>query len=405
VRVLVVSQYFHPEMTAASLRLRPLGAGLVERGHEVDLVCEIPNHPRGVVDPDFRGHAVVRRDVDGIDTRYVWVRASPSKQAPARLAAYASYAALATMTGARLPRPDVVFASSPPLSVGVVGSLLARRYRVPFVLDVRDLWPAVAGALGEVSSSRVLGLAQRLERHLYRGAAAVTTVTEPFAEHIGAIADPGKVHLLPNGTTAAWLGLADTEVEREEVGLPGDRFVWTYAGNVGLSQGLETAIEAAERLGSGFRLLILGEGASRERLRRLAAALPDGAVEFRDAVPAETAARYMRASDALLVSLSPDPVLAKTVPIKLYDSCAVGRPVLVSAPGEAQRLASEEGAGIPLPPGDAEALADAVRGLAGDEGRRAEAAQQARRFAAEHLRERQVPKLERVLAEAAARGR
>jgi colanic acid biosynthesis glycosyl transferase WcaI len=402
-RVLLLTQYFHPEMTAAPLRLRPFAAGLVGLGHEVDVVCEIPNHPQGVVHEGYRGHPLVRRELDGARVSYVWVYASRSKRAPARLANYATYTASATLIGGTRRRPDVILASSPPLSVGPVGAMLSKRFRVPWVLDVRDLWPEVARVLGELSDPRVLRFSYWLERRLYRSAAAITTATEPFVDHIAGLTEPAKVHLIPNGTTQMWVDLGATEVDRAEVGLPADRFVWTYAGNVGLSQDLEVAVEAAALLGQGFQLLILGDGASRGRLEERAGSLPDSQVTFHDSVPADRAARIMRASDALLVPLADDPALGKTVPVKLYDSCAVGRPVVVAAPGESRRLAADHGAGVAVPPGDPAALAEAIRRLASDPAFGDRVAEQGRSFAAQHLRERGVPRMEQTLAEAAGR--
>jgi glycosyltransferase involved in cell wall biosynthesis len=401
-RVLLVSQYFHPEMTAAPLRLRPLGAGLVRRGHQVEVVTALPNHPQGVVHEGYRGRPLLRRDVDGMRVSYVWVYASPSKGTAVRLANYASYAAVASLVGAVRQRPDVILASSPALSVGAVGALLSRRYRVPWVLDVRDLWPEVPRVVGEITNPRVLRFASWLERRLYRDAAAITTVTMPFIDHIAELTDRGKIHLIPNGTTRTWVDLGAVEVDRGELGLPQDRFVWTYAGNIGHSQALETAVAAAAELGEGFQLLLVGDGASRERLTTQAASLPGGQVAFRNPVPAPVAAQIMRASDALLVSLADRPELGKTIPIKLYDSCAVGRPVVVAAPGESRRIASDQGAGLAVAPGDSAALAAAIRKLASDRELRGVLGEGGRRFAAEHLREGQVERLERVLEQAAA---
>ncbi len=396
-RVLIVTQYFTPEVTAASLRLHPLAAGLAVRGHDVEVICEMPSHPGGVVHEGFRRRLTKQVEQDGFRTRHLWTHASPSKRPVHRLLSYATFASSATMAGAAARRPDVVFASSPPLSVGVVGALLARRFRAPWVFDVRDLWPAVAAALGEVPNRRLLAFARNLERRLYESAAAITAATEPFIEHIDGMTTRQKAHLLPNGTTADWLEVGETEVAREDLDLPSDRFLWTYAGNIGLSQDLEVAIEAARLLGDGFRLLILGDGTGRAHLEEAAKRLPDGEVMMRPPVPPALAARYMRASDALLVSLSDSPVLGKTIPVKLYDSCAVGRPVVVAAPGESRRLALEEGAGLAVQTGDARALADAVRRLRNDAELRNRLAQGGRRFAARNLRENGVGTLEGVL--------
>ena len=399
-RILLISQYFTPEITAAPLRLRPFAAGLAALGHQVEVICEVPSHPQGVIYEGFSSRPVQRRSLDGCSVTHVWAWPARSKSALSRLAAYGSYAAAATLAGLLAERPDVILASSPPLSVGVVGSLLSRRHGVPWVLDVRDLWPQVAGELGKVSSSRALAAATALEHRLYRSAAAITTTTEPFRAHIGRYTETSKVTVIPNGTTRDWMAMGELEIDPASVGLDPQRFVWTYAGNVGLSQGLEVAVEAARRLGPSFQLLILGDGASRPGLRREAAAAPAGSVAFRDPLPPSEASRLMRASDALLVSLADKPALGKTVPVKLYDSAALGRPIVVAAPGEPRRISEQTGAALTVPPGDPEALADAVRRLNEDEGLRRRLSGAARQFAAAHLREDGVRRLEAVLAAA-----
>lgn len=398
-RVLIVTQYFSPELTAASLRLEPIAAGLARRGHEVEVVCEFPSHPHGIIPPEYRGRVRVRESGGGYAVTRVWTRASPSKRARARLASYASFAVAATAAGATLSRVDAILASSPPLPVGEVGSLLARRHRCPWVLDVRDLWPQAPLALGELEPGRASRVAEALERHLYRAADAVTTPTPSFAAHIAAIAgERDKVHVIANGTTREWLAAGEAEPDREAAGLPADRFVWTYAGNLGLSQDLEVAIEAAALLGEGYELLLLGDGTRREALERYAAERPGGIVRFRDAVPPVEAMAIMRASDALLVALADVPALGRSIPVKLYDSCAIGRPVIVAAPGEVRALAEQQRAGLTIDPGDPAALAAAVRSLASSAATRERLATSGREFARQSLRETGVEQIEGVLA-------
>jgi colanic acid biosynthesis glycosyl transferase WcaI len=395
-RALIFTQHYAPEVTAARFRVEAFARCLVERGHEVRVVCPVPNHPQGVVRPGYEARALKRRQVDGIEVAYVRVAVTAAKTLRHRLAYYGSYAAMAAAVGSAMRRPDVILASSPPLTVGAAAALVAARHRVPWVLDVRDLWPEVAVTLGEVSPGPLVASAQWLERRLYRSAARVTTVTEPFREAIRQRnADPAKVLLIPNGTTRAWIEIGEREVPRQAVGIPEDRFVWAYAGNVGLSHGLEVAIEAAARLGDGFQLLVIGEGPARESLERRAAELPEGTVKFRPLVEAAELARVLRASDALLAIQRG--ALTKVVSSKLYDYCAVGRPVLAVAEGEMRRLVEARGAALGVPAGDPEALAGAVRRLRRDRGLGVQLANEGRRFAAEHLRERQAELLARQL--------
>jgi colanic acid biosynthesis glycosyl transferase WcaI len=397
-RVLIFTQYFPPEIGATQARLHSFAAGLAERGHDVEVVCEMPNHPQGVVHPGYGGRLVERRTLDGFRVNYVWVRTSKTKTPRSRLVFYGSYAASAAVVGVARKRPDVVFASSPPLPVAVAAAAVAARHRVPWVLDVRDLWPDAAVAMGELSEGRALHAAEWLERRLYTSAAAITTVTEPFVRAIAAnVDDPEKITLVPNGTTQFWLDAARLEPDRAALGLPEDRFVWTFAGNVGKAQGLEAAIDAAALLGDNFRLVSLGNGPARAALEERARLASPGCVLFRDQVPPSVAAEYLRASDALLVSLAADEKLRSFVPSKLYDCFAVGRPVIVAAAGEAARLADEASAAVTVAPDSPNALAYAVRRLQADPQLGDELPARARRFAMRHDRARHVEVLDRLL--------
>lgn len=397
-RVLVFAQYFPPEIGAGQTRVHTFAAGLAARGHDVHVICEAPNHPQGVFQPGYGERLVDRRERDGYKVSYVKVLTGQEKTFVTRLGFYGSYVAAALAVGMATSRPDVIFASSPPLPVGIPPLAAAIRHRCPWVLDVRDLWPEAAVAMGLLSNPRIVDLTDRLARSLYKRADAITTVTEPFRQAIAAkTADHGKIELLPNGTTDFWLGAGEVEVGREELDLPGDGFLWTYAGNMSAAQGLASAVEAARILGDGFRLLMVGEGPERDQLERQAESAPSGSVIFRRQMAPAEAARLLRTSDALLVQLADQPALRDFVPSKLYDCCAVGRPVIVAAAGEPTRLAGETGCGLAVPPGDAGALAAAVRRLRDETELSGRLVAAGRDFAAANVRERQVERLEQLL--------
>jgi colanic acid biosynthesis glycosyl transferase WcaI len=397
VRILIVTQFFVPEIGAAQTRLHTFAAGLAARGHDVNVVCEVPNHPQGIVHRGFGMRLIDARRLDGFSTLYVWVKVSTTKTMRTRLAFYGSYAAMATAVGASLSRPDVVFASSPPLPLGVAAALVAARHRVPWVLDVRDLWPDAAVAMGELRPGRALRAAQLLERCLYRSASAISTVTEPFRASIAdKVGDPEKITLIPNGTTRFWLAARGLGPDRATLGLPVDRFVWTYVGHLGVAQGLEPAVDAANLLDDRYLLLIIGDGPARGGLEARAREC-SGAVEFRSQVAPGDARRYLRSSDALLVPLAADPALQSFVPSKLFDYAAVGRPMIVTARGEAQRIAAKADAALEVAPEDPAALARAVQRLAEEQDLRERLSAAAPRLAAANLREHQIERLEALL--------
>jgi len=398
VRVLVLTQHFPPEITAASFRLEAFARALADRGHEVHVLCPVPNHPSGLVADGYRHRPIVRRVEAGIRVSHLWVVTSSRKTLWTRLAYYGSYAAAGALAGALGKRPDVILASSPPLTVAVPAGMLAHRHRAPLVLDVRDLWPASAVALGELRPGRLLAAAERLERWAYRSAERLITANEAFARSIAATAPPGRgVEVIPNGTTAAWLEAGKATVPRASLGLPEDRFILAYAGNFGLAHGLEIAVDAVGLLDPDVLLLLIGEGPRRASVAERARPL-GGRVALRGLMEPADAARHLRAADALLVSERQD----STVSAKLYDMCAIGRPIIAACTGELRRVVEREKVALPVPHGDARALAEAVRALRSDPALGQALIAAARRFAEAHRRERQGERAAALLESVAA---
>jgi glycosyltransferase involved in cell wall biosynthesis len=403
-RVLILTQHYAPEITAARFRLQAFATGLARRGHEVEVICAVPNHPEGVVREGYRRRFMIKREVDGVPVRYVWMHASPKRTITARLGRYLSFASTSALSGLVTRRPDVVLASSPPTFVGAAGATVAARHRVPWVFDVRDLWPQAAVAAGELSEGRMLRMAEWLERRLYRSATGIVIASAGFAEHVSRWADPSKITVVPNGTSQEALDAGAADVTREEVALPKDGFVWLYAGNLGLLHGLEAVVDAAGELGPDYHLEMVGRGPMQQELEERSAN-GSGSIAFRGLVEPTDAARLMRAADALIVSLHPHPDLAdKVVPMKLFDSAATGRPIVLSAgEGEARRLAEGSGAALCVDPGDSKAIADAIRRLREDPDLRRRLGGAGRAFAVANARERGIEALEGALISAVRR--
>ena len=395
--VLVASQYFRPEVGATQNRLGAFVDGLAERGHRVTVVCEQPNHPAGVFQPGFGRRPLMTAHEDGVKVHRVWVAASPVKTTARRLAFYATFGLGAGAAALAVRRPDVVFVSSPPLPGALAVAAAARARRIPFVLDVRDLWPAAAEALGELSNRRVLAAFERAERWAYRSATRVTATTRPFCRHIDAVAGREVSVHLPNGALDELLDVPRPARD------PGAPFTVGYAGNFGIAQGLGIVLDAAERLGDGVRFELIGEGPLKEELvRERDARGLAGRVEIRPGVPTSEVGGRLATCDALLVPLRDHPLLRDFIPSKLYDAMALGVPALVAAPGEPHALVQETAAGLPVQAEDGASLAEAVERLRRDPASAALMGDNGRRAARGLVRSRQVERLEAVLREAAA---
>jgi glycosyltransferase involved in cell wall biosynthesis len=398
-RITLVSQYFPPEVGATQSRMQSFAEHLAERGHEVTVICEFPNHPQGVMPPEYRGRVIEDDRSNPYRILRVWVRASHEKTQKTRMAFYLSYMAMATAVTPLTARPDVVVATSPPLFAGVAGYAISRLTGAPLVLDVRDLWPAAAVSLNQISTGTTLRAAEALERSLYRKAAAVVAVTQPFTEHIDRIRGRAPATaLIPNGTLELFFS-ENGAVPRESLGARPGKILITFAGTHGIAQALPSVLEAASLVEDVADFAFVGDGPLKKHLIGLAEDLGVRNVHFHPQRPLEDIPAILAASDALLVPLSAHPTFVDFVPSKMIDYMAAGKPVILSAAGESARLLESAGAGRTVEPENPRALADAIRRLAAGPGDWASMGERGRAFAATRLRSVQAERLEQILLE------
>jgi glycosyltransferase involved in cell wall biosynthesis len=402
IRVVLLSQYFPPEIGATQSRMQSFAEYLAARGHDVTVIAEFPNHPQGVTPERYDRRLIALDDSNGYRVIRVWVKTSPVKNQQTRLAFYASYTALATAVAPLVGGAEVVVATSPPLFAGIAGLALARTSGAAFVLDVRDLWPAAADALQQISGGWMGDAALRLERSLYRQATAVTAVTEPFCQHVDRIRGkaPATVHI-PNGTLELFFEQGDPTGVRERLGVPEGKFLVTFAGTLGIAQALPAVLRAAKLAEDDLHFAFVGDGPVKQALVEEAAKLGVTNVTFAPQIPMSEMPGLFAASDALLVPLSGHPTFADFVPSKIIDFMASGKPVILSAAGEPARLLERAGGGIAVEPEDPEGLVAAARRLAADPALGQEFGRRGREFAAGRMRIKSAELLEQLLVEIA----
>ncbi len=370
--IVILAQYFFPETGGPSNRILAMAKGMQKRGHRVTVICEKPNHPTGIIQEGYHKPRYIHKEWEGVPVIYTWVYARPDKTTKTRLLNYVSYMISSVMASRRVKgKVDVVLASSPPLFVGVSGWMVGKLKRAPYVFDVRDLWPDLAIAVGELKGRRAQTLAKKMESFIYRHAAGVTAVTRGFCDSIRSKSPGGKpVEMITNGTVSATFDVATPAADlRTKWNLPAEKFIIGYAGNLGILQGLPHVLEAAERMQSSHpdvHFVLVGDGPIRDQLVEEARAKGLANLEIRDKVTLAEAAEYMAASDALLVPLGNNPVYAMWHPSKLFDTMAAGRAMLLSVPGEARAIMEEARCGVFYEPESATGLVQAIQELRAD---------------------------------------
>ena len=365
-KVLYVSQYFHPEIGASTNRAAAIALAFKEAGHSVTLLCEMPNHPQGVIFPGYRGKFSVREDFQGIPVIHLPVIASPRKSFLTRGLMYISFSVSAIgYLLFRRPRYDLIYVSSPPLFVALAGlwsKLIFPRRKLVF--EVRDLWPDSAIQLGELNNRWLIKFSQALERRVYRQSDLVVGVTNYIGERLAAKGvSRSKILVSRNGVDDVMLANSDIAPQRPDDGT----FTVIFAGNMGLVYDLEPVIHAADLLrGEPLRFLFIGGGPSRPNLEDLTRQLRLSNVEFRDPVPLAEVGKVLATADIGVISLKDLPVMRGALPVKLFDFMAYRLPVLCAIGGETAEIVTEAGAGIVVPPGNAQQIAQALKQLLRD---------------------------------------
>jgi glycosyltransferase involved in cell wall biosynthesis len=286
---------------------------------------------------------------------------------------YAFYLVAATLAAPFLRRPDVVVSTSPQFFCGLAGWAVARLRRVPWVLEIRDLWPESITAVGALQPSRVTRLLERLEHFAYRKADRIVSVTESFVPRIAAhCGDPAKIVVIKNGVDLAFFQPeSDPRALARELGVEG-RFVAAYVGTHGMAHGLGVILRAAELLRDrpDIVFLMAGDGAERERLVREREALGLANVLIAGQLPKSAMPALWALTDVSLVLLRNQPLFDAVLPSKIFEAMGMAKPVVLGVRGESQRLVEQAGAGICIEPENAADLAAAVRALADDPARR-----------------------------------
>src|ERR671918_1768376 len=360
-RVTLLTHYYPPEVGAPQARLLALARGLSRRGVEVTVHTGFPHYPDGLIQPPYRNRPWLTEENDGVRVVRSAVYPAPNRGFGRRIANHVSFALSAVATARASGPADAVIVETPPLLLAGSAIAYARAKRAALVVNVSDMWPDSAVALGTLRRPRLVSTARRLEHACYRAADAIVCPTRGIEVALrGLDVARGKVHRIPPSV--------DPELFPAAPSRRNGAFKVLYAGTVGMSQGVGTLMDAAELLDGNaeIEIVIAGDGAEGPELRRRLTRGGLHNVTMLGRVPHERIPELYAEADAAVVLLRDKPLFEGALPTKMFEAMSAGRPLVLSAAGEAATLVEEASCGVVVPPERPNELAAALAELGGD---------------------------------------
>jgi len=386
--IAVYSHYFTPEIGAPSARIYDLAQAWLALGQQVQVFTCFPNHPIGQLYAGYRSRLYMHENLSGIDVHRHWTYITPNKGFVKKTLGHISYLlSTCLLNKQRLDKPDVMIGTSPTLFAAIAAATAAALSRRPFIMEVRDLWPAVFVELGVLRNRRLIAVLEGLELFLYRQATCIVTVTESFRSHLIQRGVPAeKIHTIPNGADIAfWQPMLPQPELRQRLRLEGC-FVVLYIGAHGISQNLSRILESAGQLQeySNIRFVFVGEGAEKDQLVYQAQQSGLNNVMFLDPVTKEEVRQFYALADVCLVPLRNIPLFKAFIPSKMFEIMAMARPIIGSVQGEAADILQRSGGAVVVEPENSTAIAQTVLMLYQNQDDARRIGQQGHQFVVDH---------------------
>ena len=366
-RLTILTQYYEPEIGAPQRRLSSLADHFVSVGHEVTVVTAMPNYPTGKIHPGYGGW-LRRESFHAVKVIRTYIRPTQSARLIPRLLNYFSFVCSSAICGTwALKSSDYLLVESPPLFLGITAIWLSSIKSSKLIFNVSDLWPESAVHLGVIkkhSLSHLLG--KRLEAWCYRKAWLVTGQSKSILADIQARFPSVRTLLLSNGADTAKFGPNSRTNEARSLLAPNGEFVVLYAGLLGLAQGLDQVLQAAQALQRerGLRFVFIGDGPKRQALLDQVQFKRIGNVVFLEPRTANEMPGLIASADLVVVPLKRN--IPGAVPSKLYEAMASGRPVVLVAEGEAADIVRTNDCGLVVHSGDIAGLVSAIEEIRSD---------------------------------------
>jgi len=364
--ILFLSDNFPPEVNAPAIRTFEHCKEWVKLGHNITVVTSAPNFPRGKLIGGYKNKLWQTENIDGIRVVRVWTFISPNEGFGLRIIDYISFMISSFLASFFIRKIDLVIGTSPQFFTVISAYLISKYKRIPWVFELRDLWPESIRAVGAMKNERLLRYLERLEVYLYKKADLIICVTESFKKNlINRNINSNKIHVITNGINLEDFNLVKKNLDLINEHRWDDKIIVGYIGTHGLAHSLETILLAAKiiqekKVLNNFIFVFIGDGAKKEYLVKKAQDLKLKNVKFIDTVARSEITKYWSILDISIIHLKNTPLFQQVIPSKLFEAMGMGVPILIGVRGESRRIVLKEKVGLDFMSEDENSLVETL---------------------------------------------
>jgi glycosyltransferase involved in cell wall biosynthesis len=362
--ILYLTQYFPPEIGAGENRAFEMVQNLKRLGHNITVITEFPNYPSGIIPKRYSFKLFEKKKSQRTEVIRAYVKASPERSFKNRIMLYFTFMLTSVLAGLKLKkRFDLVYATSPPLFVGLTGYFISRIKHSRFVFEVRDIWPDAAIVLGQLKNKILIQLSQKIEKLCYKKAHKLIVATQGLSSLIQKKSVPlEKIEVVLNGVNIQFFKyVPESKVSKEKIGYK-NKFLALYFGTIGLAHGIDTLVKVAQLLkeNKDIQFLLVGNGPDMGKIKRLRTLYQLRNLDLQKEKPRKEILELIAGADVCLVPVRKEKFFRSALPVKMFEAWACGRPIVLSVEGEAKEHLKNAQAGIWVEPENAVGIKDAI---------------------------------------------
>lgn len=369
--ILFFSHYFTPEGNAPASRVHAFCKNWVKKGHQVTVITSAPNVPNGIVYKGYKNKFLQKENIDGIQVIRVWTYLSANKGTLKRILNYLSYMFTSLIAGIFVKKVDLIISTSPQFFCGWAGLLLAKLKFKKNILEIRDIWPDSIVAVGAMKESKIITFLKYLELKMYSWSTHIITVGEGYKKELISKGVPeSKIDIISNGIDTTQYQPKEKDLEIIGKYHLKNKYICSYIGTIGMASGLNIVIEAAKSLldkkNHDIHFLLIGDGAERTQLEKIANDLNLINVTFTGLQDKALISKFLCSTDVCLIHLQKSELFKTVIPSKIFEASAMAKPIIIGVDGEARKLIEQAKAGYFIEPENSQEFVKSLLSIKND---------------------------------------